>query len=306
MKKSKTVLVTGGAGFIGSNLIELLVKDPQNQVYSLDDYSTGSLRNHMSGVSYLTGHTVDICGQRRLIDAKPEWVFHLGEYSRVEKSFEDIPIVRHSNINGTHAVIEFCLTTGAKLVYAGSSTRFCDGGEGRRQSPYAITKAFNADWIPVCGKQYGLNYAITYFYNVYGPREISDGGFATVIGIFKDRMRRGQPLPVVRPGTQVRNFTHVDDIVRGLVLVAEQGKYDYSLGANEGYSILEVAQMFGGEIDWLDERPGNRMAPAKICTRARDELGWRPQNRLEDHINCFRQDLQMFQETQRELVLGIA
>src|SRR3989338_7502926 len=253
-KRKQTVLVTGGAGFIGSHLIERLVQDKSNKIISLDNYFTGSKRNHVAGAKYLKGHTKDI---ERYIHKSPDIVYHLGEYSRVEKSFEDVSLVWDLNKIGTIAVLEFCRKRQVKIVYACSSTKFGDGGLGRDQSPYAWAKASNTELVKNYGVWFGLKYAITYFYNVYGPREISTGGFATVIGIFKEKRKVGKPLSVVAPGTQTRIFTHVDDIVRGLILVGERGVGDgYGLGADDEYSILDIAKLFDGKIEMLPERPG--------------------------------------------------
>lgn len=279
---SKAILVTGGAGFIGSNLIEQLVKDSANRVYSLDNYSTGLKENHIVGATYIEGDTRDIA---TLLKIKQDLVFHLGEYARVEKSFEDMPMVWRSNKEGTFAVLEFCRRHGAKIVYAGSSTKFGDGGLGRDQSPYAWTKASNTELVKNYGAWFNLPYAITYFYNVYGPREISTGGFATVIGIFKEKMKAGKPLTVVAPGTQTRIFTHVDDIVEGLLLVGEKGEGDgYGLGSEEEYSILDIAKMFGGSLKMLPERAGNRMYSSLDLSRSRDELGWRAKKSIKKYI----------------------
>ncbi|MES2087622.1 MAG: NAD-dependent epimerase/dehydratase family protein [Patescibacteria group bacterium] len=281
----KTILVTGGAGFIGSNLIEQLVKNSSNEVYSLDNYSTGSKENHVAGATYIAGDTREIA---QLVKIKPDLIFHLGEYARVEKSFEDMEMVWASNKNGTFAVLQFARNAGAKIVYAGSSTKFGDGGLGRDQSPYAWTKASNTELVKNYGVWFGLKYAITYFYNVYGPREISTGGFATVIGIFKEKAKNGQALSVVAPGTQTRIFTHVDDIVRGLILVGEKGLGDgYGLGAEEEYSILDIAKLFGGEIQMLPERAGNRMTSTIDLSRSRDELGWRAEKSIKKYVEEF-------------------
>ena len=281
----KTILVTGGAGFIGSNLIEELVKDPKQRVVSLDNYSTGRKENHIKGAQYLEGDTQDI---GRLVHFTPDIVFHLGEYARVEKSFEDMPIVWQSNKQGTFAVLEFCRTRGSKLVYAGSSTKFGDGGLGRIQSPYAWTKASNTELVRNYGAWFNLPYAITYFYNVYGPRELS-GQFGTVIEIFRQARLHGEPLPVVSPGAQKRIFTHVDDIVRGLMLVGEKGAGDgYGLGAEEEYSILEIARFFGGEIQMLPPRAGNRMSSTIDLSRSKDELGWRAKKNIREYIETFK------------------
>jgi len=281
----KTILVTGGAGFIGSNLIEKLVQDEQNVVYSLDNYFTGKKENHIPGATYIEGNTKDIAA---LIDFVPDLIFHLGEYARVEQSFADMPIVWEFNKQGTFAVLEFCRKNNIKIVYAGSSTKFGDGGMGRDQSPYAWTKASNTELVRNYGTWFGLPYAITYFYNVYGPREISTGQYATLIALFKEKFKRGEPLTVVAPGTQLRNFTHVDDIVRGLMLVGERGEGDdYGLGSEEGYSILNIAKAFGGDVVMLPERKGNRMSASIDLSRSRNELGWRAEKRIIDHIKEF-------------------
>ncbi len=281
----KTIVVTGGAGFIGSNLIEQLVKDPKNKVYSLDNYSTGSKANHIKGATYIKGETSEIA---KMVKIKPDLVFHLGEYARVEKSFEDIKTVWRSNKDGTFAVLEFCRKHEAKLVYAGSSTKFGDGGLGRDQSPYAWTKASNTELVRNYGAWFCLKYAITYFYNVYGPRELS-GAYGTVIEIFRQCILRGETLKVVSPGTQRRLFTNVNDIVRGLILVGEKGRGDgYGLGAEEEYSILEIAKIFGGKVEMLPERQGNRVTSSLDLSRSRDELGWRAEKSIKNYIQEFR------------------
>lgn len=277
----KKILVTGGAGFIGSNLCEELAKDLENQVYSLDNYFTGSVNNHVPNVTYITGYTKDI---DNLIDFHPDLIFHLGEYSRVEQSFEDVSLVWEYNKLGTLAVLEFVRKTGAKLVYAGSSTKFGDEGAGRNQSPYAWSKSSNTELVKNYGEWFGINYAITYFYNAYGNREIESGKYATLIAIYKHNMRNNLPLKVVEPGTQLRNFTHISDIVSGLVLVGKFGQGDeYGIGNSESYSILEVAKLFGGEIEMLPARKGNRMT-AQVVTDKTQALGWEAKRSLTSYI----------------------
>jgi UDP-glucose 4-epimerase len=282
-QKGKVVLVTGGAGFIGSHLVENLIKNnPGYQVFSLDNYFTGKVENHVDGVTYINGHTKDI---EQLVKVIPDLVFHLGEYSRVESSFDDVATVFDFNKIGTFAVLEFCRKHNAKLVYAGSSTKFADGGLGRDQSPYAWTKAANTELVINYGSWYDLKYAVTYFYNVYGPREIREGKYATLIGIFKEKIKANVPLTVVSPGTQMRNFTHINDIVEGLLLVGEKGEGDgYGLGSEEAFTIKEIAEMFGGEVVMLPERKGNRMQASVDVTRAKNEFGWHAKNSLRDHI----------------------
>ena len=278
----KIVLVTGGAGFIGSHLVEALLKDGSYIVFSLDNYFSGRKENHITGASYIEGHTKDISS---LVTFTPDIIFHLGEYSRVEKSFDDTEILWDFNKVGTFAVVEFCRKRDIKLVYAGSSTKFGDGGLGRDQSPYAWTKASNTELVRNYGHWFSLRYAITYFYNVYGPREIRQGEYATVIGIFKEKYKAGSPIPVVSPGTQVRNFTHVDDIVRGLILIGEHGDGDnYGLGKEEGISILDIARMFGSDLVMLPERKGNRLSSVVDTTRTCSELNWKAEKSVQDDI----------------------
>jgi UDP-glucose 4-epimerase len=281
MAEKKLAVVTGGAGFIGSHLCERLVKEGY-AVISLDNYFTGTKENHVEGVEYRDGHTKDI---NILIPEAPDIIFHLGEYARVEQSFADIELVLDSNMLGTMSVLEYVRKTGAKLVYAGSSTKFADGGIGKDQSPYAWTKASNTNLVQRYGDWYGINYAITYFYNVYGPRERGDLETGTLIGIFLQKNQLNEKLSVRKPGTQKRNFTHVLDIVDGLFAVGEKGEGDeYGLGNPTAYSIMEVAEMFGGEIDLLPERPGNRMTSEVDIKRATLELGWKPKYQLVDYI----------------------
>lgn len=274
------ILVTGGAGFIGSSLIERLIKEG-NEVVSLDNYFTGTEENHVSGAKYVRGDTFYI--EKLIIDI-PERVYHLGEYARVEQSFNDPDVVWNYNIAGTKAVIDFCLKNKCKLIYAGSSTKFGDGGLARDESPYAWTKAVNTELVKNYGKWYGLKYAITYFYNAYGPRERGSGNYATLIGIFLEKYKKRESLTVVAPGTQRRYFTHVDDIVDGLILIGEKGEGDeYGLGSPHGYSVLEVAEMFGGKIEMIPERRGNRMdSPVNISKSI--ALGWEPKRTLPEYI----------------------
>ncbi|GIZ14880.1 NAD-dependent epimerase/dehydratase family protein [Capnocytophaga catalasegens] len=277
----KRILVTGGAGFIGSNLCEYFVQNTDYEVFSLDNYFTGSKENHVPGVTYMEGNTTEIA---QLIDFVPDIVYHLGEYSRVEQSFEDMDKVWKFNKDGIFAVLEFCRYRGSKIVYAGSSTKFGDGGIGRNQSPYAWSKASNTELVVNYGNWYNIPYAVVYFYNVYGKREISQGKYATLIALFAEKIRRGEPLPVVSPGMQKRNFTHVDDIISGLVLVGEKGLGDeFGIGSHQAYTILEIAQLFGGEIVMLPERRGNRMS-AEVITDKTEALGWKNEKNIKDYI----------------------
>jgi len=277
----KKILVTGGAGFVGSNLCERLAEDEKNDVYSLDNYFTGSKNNHVENLTYIEGSTADI---DKLVDFNPDIIYHLGEYSRVEQSFDDIEQVWRFNKDGIFAVLEFCRKTGAKILYAGSSTKFGDGGLGRSASPYAWTKASNTELVENYGTWFNVPYAITYFYNVYGNREIQTGKYATLIALFKEKMKNNEPLTIVSPGAQKRNFTHIDDIINGLVLVGENGYGDeFGIGSPEAYSIKEIAKMFGGEIKMLPERKGNRMT-ADVISAKTEALGWKPTKTVKEYI----------------------
>lgn len=277
----KKILVTGGAGFVGSHLCERLAQEANNEVYSLDNYFTGSKANHVANVTYITGDTVDIS---KLVSFVPDMVYHLGEYSRVEQSFDDFETVWRYNIEGTFAVMEFVRKAGCKILYAGSSTKFGDGGEARTKSPYAWTKALNTELVMNYGEWFNVPYAITYFYNVYGKREIATGRYATLIALFAEKMKAQEALTVVAPGTQKRNFTHIDDIVDGLILVGEKGFGDeFGIGSPTSYSILDIAKMFGGEIVMLPARRGNRMSADVIIDKTK-ALGWYPKRELNEYI----------------------
>jgi len=283
----KKILITGGAGFIGSHLCEYFSNLEGTYVVSIDNYSTGSEKNHIPGVNYIKGETKDIFS---LIDFIPDIVYHLGEYSRVEQSFADIEKVWKYNKEGTFAVLEFCRKHACKIVYAGSSTKFGDGGLGRFQSPYGWTKASNTELVSNYGTWFELPYAIVYFYNVYGKREIRSGKYATLIAIFSEQMKNKKPLSVVSPGLQKRNFTHIEDIVSGLVTVGEFGYGDeFGIGSDKSYSILEIAQLFGGEVQMMPPRRGNRMH-ADVVTEKTLGLGWRPKHSIEDYIFNMRQN----------------
>ncbi len=279
MSDKKTILVTGGAGFVGSNLCARLVQEGHT-VISLDNYFAGSRDNHVPGVEYREGHTKDI---EKFVPEHIDLIYHLAEYSRVEKSLEEPGVVFDLNTVGTFGVLEFWRKRKCKLVYAGSSTKFGDGGLNRTATPYAWTKAANTELVKNYGEWYGLPYAITYFYNVYGPHERA-GAYGTLIEIFRQKMLKGEHLGVVSPGSQKRNFTHVADIVQGLVLVGEKGDGDnFGLGDVREYSVLEIATMFGGVIDMLPERAGNRMTSAIDVSKSQ-ALGWEITHSVKEYI----------------------
>lgn len=276
---AKTVVVTGGAGFVGSRLCERLVREGY-RVISLDNYFTGTEEKHIDGVEYRVGHTKDIA---KLIPETPDLIYHLGEYARVEQSLSEPQVVWDLNIAGTQGVLEFWRAKKCKLIYAGSSTKFGDGGLSRVATPYAWTKAANTELVKNYATWYGLPFAITYFYNVYGPGERA-GKYGTVIEIFRQKKAAGEPITITAPGTQKRNFTHVDDIVDGLILVGEKGEgEEFGLGSEEPYSIREVAEMFGGPIEMRPEAAGNRMDSMLDITKSR-AIGWSAKKKLPEYI----------------------
>ncbi len=283
--KRKLILVTGGAGHVGSHIIEELVKDPLNNVVSLDNYHTGVNENHIPGAEYIKGHTKDIA---QLMPEAPDIVYHLGEYARIAPSFDDIAQVYDMNIIGTFAVVEYCRQRHVgKLVYAASSTKFAADGNGRHQNPYSFSKATNVDLVNNYGQWYGLPYAVCYFYNGFGPRETGTGKYATLIAKFQQQYLEGKPFTVVRPGTQKRNFTYVKDLARGIIMVGEKGHGDgYALNNTKGFSIVEIAEAFGGPIDYIEGYPG-RFESGDPPTKAREELGWETTVDILDYIKEF-------------------
>ena len=286
------ILVTGGAGFVGSHLCKRLA-DLGHTVISLDNYFTGSRENHIAGVDYREGHTKDIA---KYIKEQVDIIYHLGEYSRLEISFSEPEIVWDLNIAGTFGVLDFWRKQNieqkkkCKLIYAGSSSKFSDDDTGKNkgadESPYAWTKASNAELIKNYASWYGLPFANTYFYNVYGEGE-RGGKYGTLIEIFKQQYLKGQPLTVVAPGTQKRVFTHVLDIVDGLILVGAKGKKTqgdlFGLGADKAYSVLDITKLFNAPIKMFPERQGNRLS-YKLNIEKSQMLGWRATHSIEDYI----------------------
>jgi UDP-glucose 4-epimerase len=275
------ILVTGGAGFIGSHLCERFAS-MGHSVTSLDNYFTGSTKNHVSGVNYISGSTEFI---RSIFRTKSfDYIYHLGEYSRVEQSFSDFDLVWQYNKLGIYEVLKYVQEKGGKLIYAGSSTKFVDEPD-YIQSPYAWSKASNTEFVKQFAEWNTIDYAITYFYNVYGKREIKQGKYATLIAKYKTLAQENKALPVVLPGTQKRNFTHIDDIIDALVLIGEYGNGDeYGIGSPEAFTVFEVAEMFGLPIEHLEPRKGNRMS-AKVLTDNTTNLGWKAKRDLRAYIN---------------------
>ncbi len=298
MAQSKLVVVTGGAGFVGSRLCGRLRKEGYT-VLSLDNYFAGSKDAQVPGVEYREGHTKDI---EKHVPETPDIIYHLGEYARVEQSVLEPEVVYDLNVLGTKGVVDFWVKKRCKLVYAGSSTKFGDGGLARSTSPYASSKAANSELVKEVGEREKLPYAITYFYNVFGPGERA-GLYGTLIEAFKRMYLSGSPITVVSPGTQVRNFTHVDDIVDGLIVVGEKGQGDeFGLGNEHSSSVLEVAKLFGGDILMLPERASNRMR-SELDTSKSAALGWKASRSLESYIKGFLAENPRGQRRERRVLV---
>ena len=258
------IVVTGGAGFVGSNLIDLLLKKTKFKIISIDDYSSGFKKNHFksSRVRYLNSHTKNIAS----ILKKPKKInaiFHFGEFARIYQSFIQMNICINSNTIGTNAVFNFCLKNKIKLIYSATSASLGNRGKDKDLSPYAFTKSKNLELLENLKKWFNFRYEVIYFYNVYGTKQISSGSIATVIGIFENSFKRKKPLPVVRPGTQSRRFTHIYDTVDICYLAWKKNLCrHYSIANHKSYSILDVAKMFKFRIKYLSRRPGERYASA--------------------------------------------
>ena len=283
------ILVTGGAGFIGSALIEKLLLNKSNDIYCLDNYFTGRQLFFDTRVNHIPGSTNNILD---LVNIKADIVYHLGEYARISTSFEDIDKVWEYNVNGTYQVLKYCLKNNSKLIYGGSSSKFGNSGKDENLTPYSWVKAKNVELIKNYSEWFGLNYAIAYFFNVYGPGQISNGKYATVIGIFEQLYKAGKPLKVVRPGTQKRFFTHIQDAVSGLEKIGIHGTGDgYCLcDDNSLHSIEEVARMFSNDIEYIQEQKGNRKDPVVPFRRCEEELGWKTQHNLKDYIDNIKKE----------------
>ena len=262
----KTIIVTGGAGFVGSNLIEFLLNKTNYKIISLDNYSSGSKKNHIKNnkrIKYLFGHTKDINKILNKYKNKIHSIFHFGEFARIYQSFLQMNECIQSNTIGTNAVFDFCLKNKIKLIYSATSASLGNRGKDKNLSPYAFTKSKNIEFLQNLRKWFNFKYEVVFFYNVYGPRQISKGKMATVIGIFENCYLTGKALPVVKPGYQSRRFTHIKDTIEICYKAwkLNRCKY-YSISNKESYSILQVAKLFKSKIKFLPYRKGERYASA--------------------------------------------
>ena len=259
------IVITGGAGFVGSNLIKLFIKKTKLKIISIDNYSTGLKKNHIVSkrVKYIRGNTADIKLLLKKYKKKITTLFHFGEFSRIYQSFINFNNCYESNSIGSKEVFKFCLDNKIKLIYSATSATLGKKGKDKNLSPYAFTKSNNLELLENLKNWFNLKYEIVYFYNVYGENQIEVGNMATVIGIFQNQYRKNKPLTIVRPGSQSRRFTHIDDTVETCYKAWKLNRCaHYSISYTKEYSILDVAKMFNHKIKFLPPRPGERFASA--------------------------------------------
>ena len=261
----KIIVVTGGAGFVGANLIEKLVRDTNYKIISIDNYISGSIKNHVKNtrVRYIKDTSSNISKILNKYKSKIHTIFHFGEFSRIYQSFLKMDECLESNSIGSNEIFNFCLRNKIKLVYSATSASLGNQGKDKNLSPYAFSKAKNLELLENLKKWFQFKYEVIFFYNVYGPKQICKGDMATVIGIFEDHFNRKKPLPVVRPGSQSRRFTHIEDTIKVCYKAWKKNKnIFYSITNKKSYSILEVAKMFKSKIKFLPPRKGERYASA--------------------------------------------
>ena len=287
----KIIIITGGAGFVGSNLIEFLLNKTNYKIISIDNYSSGSLKNHINNkrVLYIKGNTKNI---QKILDKykkKINSVFHFGEFARIYQSFKKFNQCYESNSIGTKSVFKFCLDNNIKLIYSATSASLGNSGDDKNLSPYAFTKSKNLELLENLKKWFNFKFEVIYFYNVYGPRQIKKGDMSTVIGIFENCYENKIPITVVKPGTQTRRFTHIKDTIKTCYEAWKRNKCrHYSISHKEVYSILKVAKLFKSNIRFLPKRAGERYASALTNISFNNKVHKRyGRIKLKDYVNSF-------------------
>ena len=285
------IIVTGGAGFVGSNLINYLINKTKFNIISIDDYSSGSKKNHFKTkrVKYINVHTKNISKSLNLYKKNIHSLFHFGEFARIYQSFLRMNECIDSNSIGTHAVFNFCLINKIKLIYSATSASIGNKGKDKNLSPYAFTKAKNLELLENLKKWFKMKYEVIYFYNVYGPGQIESGPMSTVIGIFENYYKRKKPLPIVKPGTQSRRFTHINDTVNICYLAWKKNLCrHYSISNKKSYSINQVAKLFQSKIYYLPPRKGERYASALTRFSQSNKIyGYYGSLKLSDYVSAF-------------------
>ena len=286
--KKNIILITGGAGFIGSSLINYLIEKKINEkIISLDNYSTGTKKNHINNkkIKYFKGENKDIESILKKYKNNIKVIFHFGEFSRIFQSFKNYKKCFDYNIHHSSKVIDFAKNNKIKLIYSATSSNLGNNGNDENLSPYSWSKSKNIELIKNYNKWFGLKYEFVYFYNVYGPRQITRSPMSAVIGIFEDQFKKKKPLTIVRPGSQRRDFTHIDDIVEGCYLAWKKGKQNhYMLGTQKSYSIIEIAKMFKTRIKFIAARPGERFGSTIPNNNAKKILGYKAKKDIRNYI----------------------
>ncbi len=289
--KKKIILITGGAGFIGSSLIKNFIKKKYNyKIISLDNYTTGTKKNQIKhkNVKYIKGNNKDIDKLMKKFKNNIDVIFHFGEFSRIFQSFKNYKKCFEYNIHHSSKVIDFAKDNNIKIIYSATSSNLGNDGKDENLSPYAWSKSKNIELIKNYNRWFGLKYELVYFYNVYGPGQILNSPMSAVIGIFEEQYKKNKPLTIVKPGKQRRDFTHIDDIVRGCILAWKKGKQnEYMLGTNKNYSILEIAKMFKAKIKYIPSRPGERFGSTITNNNASKILGYSAKIKIKDYIKNF-------------------
>jgi UDP-glucose 4-epimerase len=279
----KKILVTGGCGFVGHALtLELINRGYEVDV--IDNLSIGKEAKIPEGCNFSGG---DVRAIDNFQDKPYLYVFHLAALSRIQPSFKSPYTTFSVNLDGTKEVVRYVKKNRSKLIYSGSSSKHSNP----ELSPYAMTKHMGEEWIKMEKRIFGLDAEIVRFYNVYGPGELVDSHMAAVIGLWRSQIKNNQPVTIVGDGNQRRDFTHINDIVDGLIRVAESDeKHEdaWELGTGKNYSINEVADFFvkkfGCEKYFVSEQRGNYRETIRINDNAIERLGWKPVDKLEEYI----------------------